>query len=303
MYVTVAYLAVVIIWSTTPLGIVWSSESVDPILAVFLRMTIAAILGYITILFTKISMRWDKQAMQIYGYSLIGVYGAMLFSYMAARYIPSGLMSLLFGLSPLLSGLLAQKLLGEPPFGPIRWAAMILSLFGLFTICADNILLSNNGWIGILLILSAVFLFSFSAVMVKKVNANMNPLGSTVGTLVLSLPLYGITWLILGDTPQPEQWQARSIYAIVYLGFFGSFLGFVAYFFILNRLQASTVTMVTLITPVIALMFGSVLNDEKITNTLIVGATLVLTGLAIYCWHKQLRKILGLIKPTPNNTL
>jgi len=37
MPVSAAYLAVILIWSTTPLGIVWSSESVSPTLAVLLR--------------------------------------------------------------------------------------------------------------------------------------------------------------------------------------------------------------------------------------------------------------------------
>ena len=41
MSVIIAYLIVVLIWSTTPLGIVWSSESVSPTLAVTSRMLIA----------------------------------------------------------------------------------------------------------------------------------------------------------------------------------------------------------------------------------------------------------------------
>ena len=46
MSLAAAYLAVILIWSTTPLGIVWSSESVSPSLALLLRMVIALVLGY-----------------------------------------------------------------------------------------------------------------------------------------------------------------------------------------------------------------------------------------------------------------
>ena len=41
MQVSIAYLVVLLIWSTTPLGIVWSSESINPTMAVLLRMLIA----------------------------------------------------------------------------------------------------------------------------------------------------------------------------------------------------------------------------------------------------------------------
>ncbi|MCP4056226.1 MAG: EamA/RhaT family transporter, partial [Pseudoalteromonas sp.] len=40
MPVKLSYLLLVIIWCTTPLGIVWSSETVAPTLAVLMRMII-----------------------------------------------------------------------------------------------------------------------------------------------------------------------------------------------------------------------------------------------------------------------
>ena len=68
-----AYLIVVLIWSTTPLGIVWNSETVNPTLAVLLRMLIAWVLGYVAIKLSRIQLDWHKQALQFYAYSSIGV--------------------------------------------------------------------------------------------------------------------------------------------------------------------------------------------------------------------------------------
>lgn len=63
---------------------------------------------------------------------------------------------------------------------------------------------------------------------------------------------------------------------------FGSQIGFISYFYILQNLKASTVALVTLITPVFAMMLGAQLNDETITDSLVIGAMFVISGLGLY---------------------
>lgn len=294
MSVPAAYFAVVLIWSTTPLGIVWSSESVDPTLAVLMRMVIAVVPGWLIIKLCKIEFPTHRQALKVYMYSGLGIFGGMLFSYLSARYISPGLMSLVFGLSPILSGVLAQKILKEPKFSKTKKVALLISLVGLGVVCFDNIYGASSGfnsdsWIGLVAILGAVFFFSLSGVLVKSVDIKIHALSTTVGSLVLSIPLFFIVWLLFDGTLPVEEWQARSLLAILYLGVFGSLIGFIAYFYVLQNLSASTVSLITMITPVIALYFGSLLNNEVITENLVIGACCVMTGLALYQWGGRKR--------------
>lgn len=282
MPVSVAYLAVVIIWSTTPLGIVWSSETVSPTLAVLIRMLIAIVPGMVILKLAKIALPFSSQAFKIYSYSCIGVFGGMLFSYLAAQYLSSGLMSLIFGLAPLFSGFLAQKILAEPKFTPMKKLALTIALTGLLVVCFDRISVSENSIVGIVLILIGVFFFSLSGVLVKSVNIDIHPLATTVGALTFSLPLFAITWFFVDGSLPYQQWQLRSILAILYLGIFGSLIGFLAYFFILQKLRASTVALITMMTPVFALCLGALLNNEVISLNLVIGAILVMSGLALY---------------------
>ncbi len=104
MQVSVAYMAVLLIWSTTPLGIVWSSESINPTMAVLLRMLIAVILGSMIIFIRNIELPWHKQAIRLYAFSALGIFGGMSFSYLAAGYLSSGILSLIFGLAPVFFG-------------------------------------------------------------------------------------------------------------------------------------------------------------------------------------------------------
>jgi drug/metabolite transporter (DMT)-like permease len=288
MNVPIAYLAVVLIWSTTPLGIVWSSETVSPTLAVLARMVIAVILGWLIIKVSKIEFPINKVALKLYCYSGLGIFGGMTFCYMAAPYISSGMMSLMFGLAPVLAGLLAQKILDEPKFGLIRQVAMTTSFIGLGFVCSDNFSLEGDSFFGVIYILIAVFFFSLSSVLVKSVEIKIHAISTTVGALSISLPLFTLVWLIADGTLPVDSWGERSIWAIIYLGVFGSLIGFIAYYFILQKLNASTVALITMMTPVIALSLGAYFNGETISVNLMIGALFVIVGLMLYNWGDKL---------------
>jgi len=290
MHVSIAYLAVLLIWSTTPLGIVWSSESINPTMAVLLRMCIAVFLGFVVIKIKRIELPWHPQAMRLYSYSALGIFGGMLFSYLAARYLASGVLSLVFGLAPVLSSIFAQRILSEPKISVPKKLAMALSFIGLALVCSKHFSLQSDSIYGLIYVFIAVTLFSLSGVLVKSISLAIHPMATTVGALSFATPLFFITWLIFDGSVDISQWQMKSILSTLYLGVFGSLLGFFAYFYILQRLKTSTVALITLVTPVMSLTLGSVLNNEVLTIRILMGAALIIAGLAIYHWGESVYK-------------
>ncbi len=284
------YLLVVLIWSTTPLGIVWSSESVHPTMAVLLRMLIAVVLGTMVIVYKKIEVPTHRKALKLYGFSALGIFGGMSSAYMAASYLPSGVMSLIFGLAPLISGLIARKILDEPRFSGLRKIALTIAFVGLAIVCSDNLIVAEDNWLGLVYILAAVIFFSLSGVLVKSVKLEINPLSTTIGALTMTLPGFFAVWFIFDGTLPLEQWQPRAVYSILYLGVFGSLIGFVGYYYILQKLEASTVALVTLMTPVIAMIFGAVFNQEVITDNILIGAALVMIGLGLFLYGDRINR-------------
>lgn len=301
MQVSIAYLAVLLIWSTTPLGIVWSSETINPTMAVLLRMAIAAAIGSLIIIITKIELPWHKKAIRLYSFSALGIFGGMSFSYLAAGYLSSGILSLSFGLAPVFSAIFARRILAEPKISTVRKLSMLLSFIGLALVCADKLSLNGDSIYGLFFILIAVFLFSLSGVLVKSISLAIHPLATTVGALTVSLPFFIINWLLLDGSLETSNWEHKSVWATIYLGIFGSLIGFFSYFFVLQRLSASTVALITLVTPVIALTLGVMFNDEVINNKIILGAFLVILGLAIYHWGELLMKKLIVIRANKEN--
>jgi drug/metabolite transporter (DMT)-like permease len=181
---------VILIWSTPPLAIVWSSETVSPMMAVLLRMLLASIIGTLCLVAMHIRLPIHKQVVKLYSYSAIGVFGGMFWGYLASRHIRSGLMSLIFGLSPVVSGLLAQKIVNNPKFSGLRWLAFIISLTGLAIVSWHNISTGSSEWIGIAFVFFAIFFFSLSAILVKSVVINIPLFVTTLGALYVSMPVF-----------------------------------------------------------------------------------------------------------------
>ncbi len=92
-----------------------------------------------------------------------------------------------------------------------------------------------------------------------------------------------MTWFAF-DGVWPEALPDRTRFAILYLALFGSVLGFFLYFYLLRKLAAVKVNLLTLVTPVTALLLGHWLNGEAVLATIWSGTALILAGLGLHQW-------------------
>lgn len=281
IFISLAYLGVIIIWSTTPLAIKWSGEGTGFLFGVFSRMIIGAVLALILTMLIYQRIDLSTAAMQTYVASAIAIYGAMSAVYWGAQFIPSGLVSVVFGSSPFLVSLLAAIYLQEKSLSPSKVFGMILGFSGLLIVFHDQHQLGGSAMLGIAAVLMSVVVHSGSAVIIKRIDADISALMLTCGGLLLSLPLFAITFVLSGES-WPELVPDRTGYSILYLGTVGSVFGFVLYYFILDRMSASSVAMVTMLTPVFALLIGSKINHESISGLVWMGTFLVITGLIVH---------------------
>jgi drug/metabolite transporter (DMT)-like permease len=282
MSVSAAYFAIILIWATTPLALQWSTQGVDFAFAVFARMLIGVVIAGLLVLVWRIGMPLHGRARKAYLVAGLGLFGAMALTYWAARYVHSGLISVLFGLSPLMTGILAALWLGERSLSPLRLVGMVLAACGLATIFIHGDSLGDeHALAGLAALLVAVFIYSGSLVWLKRIDDDSPPLATTVGSLLVSLPLFGLVWLA-SDGHLPAMVPPRSGAAIVYLGIFGSVIGFALYYYVIKHLEASKVALITLITPVLALLLGNLLNGENIGLRLWLGTGLILFGLSVH---------------------
>jgi drug/metabolite transporter (DMT)-like permease len=281
MSVPLAYLGVIVIWSTTPLAIKWSSEAGGFLLGVSGRMILGALLCLLIVQFGKIAMPWDRRSVQSYIAISMAVYGAMLSTYWGAQYIPSGLISVLFGFTPVMTSLLTFVLLKENGFSLPKWLGMGLGIIGLGIIFQHDIQEDSSNVKGLIAVLIAVLLHALSSVWIKRLHLNISPIAMTTGGLLLAVPLYLLTWIFIG-VQVPSYVPVRAVLSILYLSIFGSVIGFILYYYLLQHIDANKTALITLITPITALLLGGYLNGEIVASTVWIGTVLVLQGLAVY---------------------
>jgi drug/metabolite transporter (DMT)-like permease len=291
MPVIFAFIGVVIIWSTTPLAIAWSGDEVGFLFGVTTRMLLGAVLALIVVRMFHIPFLLHRDALWAYFVSGLGVYLALLGSYWGASLIPSGWISVIFGTSAVITGILAHYVLHER-LTPYRIIGLLLSISGLIAIFWQGHRLDVTAIFGVAITLAAVFGQASTAVWLKKINAGLHGIAMTTGALLVSAPMFFLTWLIF-DGQLPETVPLKPALSILYLSVFGSIVGFSLYYYLIHATQASNVALITLITPVVALLLGAYLNEEDITRIVIIGTALILAGLMVYQWGRKWHLLLN----------
>lgn len=281
MSVPLAYLGVIMIWSTTPLAIFWSSQGAGFLLGVTSRMVIGAMLALVLTALLGLGMRWHRQALHAYLAAGLGIFGSMLAVYWSAQYIPSGWIAVIYGMSPLATSLMASRWLEGESLTGRRVAGILMGLAGLTVIFGSSLHLDSHAAMGVAGVLAAMSIQSACAVWVKRIDAGLPAVVLTSGGLAVAAPLFVLVWLLAGATV-PASLPVRTIGAIGYLALFGSVLGFAMYFHVLRHVQATRVALITLVTPVTALALGHALNGEALTPGVLAGAAMILSGLALF---------------------
>jgi drug/metabolite transporter (DMT)-like permease len=281
MRVLAAYLGVILIWSTTPLAIKWSGEGPGYLFGVTTRMSFGLAIVLLMLLLTRTSLRRDTKARQTYMAGALQIYGSMLATYWASQHIPSGWISVVFGLTPLLTAPMAAIWLGEPSLTPARLMSYVLGVTGLALMFQTALTFSPSAVFGIAGVLLAALLQAISSVWVKRAAAQLSGLALLAGSLLLAVPAYWLTWVLL-DGHWPGPLPRASLWSIAYLGGIATPLGFTWYFFVLRHLPTGRVALITLITPVISLYVGHALNREVIHPSVLGGTALIIAALLLY---------------------
>lgn len=282
MSVPAAYLGVILIWSTTPLAIQWSAQGSSFSFAVMTRMLIGLAICLVLLRLTRTKFPFTPAARRLYAISGLSLCVSMLLTYWGALHIPSGLISVIFGLSPLLTGVFAALWLSERTLTTTRIAGLGLALAGLWLIFGQPWPGDSKGAIASAAVAAGMAVQALGLVWVKRLNLHASALAITTGSLGMAAPLFVLAWLVIDSAQLPADTTLRAGAAIVYLGVLGSVMGFILYYYIIKHLDAGRVALIMLVTPVAALLLGQTLNAESIPAHGWMGIALIGSGLLLY---------------------
>jgi drug/metabolite transporter (DMT)-like permease len=279
--VFLAYLAVVLLWSTTPLAIKWSTEGSGHLFGVTARMTMG--LGVISLYFllTRKKLPLHSKALRAYLAGSVQIFGSMLLTYWSSQFIPSGWISVIFGLVPILTAPLAAIWLKERSLTPCRLIASCIGFGGVFLMFKTALTVSTEAVLGILGIVFAAFLQAISSVWTKRIDAGLTPGEMVFGALMISVPAYISVWGMF-DPHFPSNLPISSVGSILYLGAIATTIGFALYYYLLAHLPATRVALITLIVPPLSLYVGYIWNSESIHEHVRLGTLLIMSALLLY---------------------
>ena len=293
------YALLVFIWATTPLAIVWSVSDLHLMWALVLRFFIALPLAIALLLILKVKFPTDQNSWHSYLAGSFSLMGSQIFTYIATSYLSSGIIALMFGLAPIMAGLIGRFGFKQS-LSRLQWLGMLIAVAGLAIICfgGEN---QHVNPIGIGLMLLSVFTYALSIFWVKKVNADVDPVAQATGSIFVST--------VAAICIVPFIWQyapthipnAKSLFALLYAVVMASLIAMFCYFKLVQNIQATTLSLTTVMTPMIALFIGAVLNNESLSAMVFVGAFILLFGLFVYFYRdlQASRKLAHKIKSKP----
>ncbi len=169
------YTILVFIWATTPLAIVWSVHDLHVMWAMVIRFFIALPLAALLLLLLRVKLPIHKVALHSYIAGSFSLIGSQIFTYAATGYLSSGIIALMFGLAPIMAGLIGRFLFKQHLYS-MHWLGMGIAVAGLSIICLGGSTGQQVHPVGILLMLLSVFNYALSIFWVKKVNAQVEPM-------------------------------------------------------------------------------------------------------------------------------
>jgi drug/metabolite transporter (DMT)-like permease len=206
-----------------------------------------------------------------------GSYGLL---YAAETVVPSGVAAVLWAIFPLLMAGSAVLFLGER-LRLRQLAGFVVSFLGILTMFSgalESIGQQSIGWL--LLVLASPVVSATGTTLVKKYGSGtssvlLNRNGMVFGAVLLCAAAF------LREDPLVMAWTWRATVATLYLALFGTALTFGVYFWLLRRAAASMLSLISYVTPVLAMVLGAVVDDGETNPWQWLGTGLVVTGVAL----------------------
>ncbi len=208
---------------------------------------------------------------------IIAGYHALLF--VGQRGTTSAAAAVIVSLSPVLTTAFARAFLPDERLTTVGIVGMILGLVGVVVLSRPD--LSNLvGSRFEALVFAAALCFALGSVLTRRLDNDL-PIETMEAWSMLggAILMHGLS-LGLGETvsgvPSPE-----AAAALLYLAVVSSALGFLIYFYLLDRLGAIEINLVSYVAPMFAALAGFVFLGERIDAPTVGGFAIILFGFVL----------------------
>ena len=272
-----------VIWGSTWLFVKVGLEDLPPLTFAGLRLAVGLIPLVLIVIYTRTPIPRDRAS-----WTLMAGTGFLVFTvtyglvFWGQQYNSSGLASLLFATFPLFGMVLAHGKLPEERMTVLKIVGVLLGMTGVAIIFSDELAAHGTaGLLGSAAILIAALAAAYADVIIKARGSHISSILLTAVQMSVGM----ITLLAIGITlegnPLNHHWTARAVVSVLYLAIVGTSIAFVLLYWLFKHMEVTKTMLLTLVTPLIAVMLGVLILGEGVSWRVAVGGAGILAGLGL----------------------
>jgi drug/metabolite transporter (DMT)-like permease len=286
-----------LLWGTTWIFIKIGLSDLPPITFAAARFILA-----ILILLPLIKIRrlpWPSSSAE---WKLIALTGFLQFSlnyssvFWAEQHITSGLAAVLQSMIPVFGLLLAWIFLPAERITWLKIVAVSLGVVGVAVIFIEQLRIENwMAFLGCVAIVAGAYCAAQASILIKLRAGGMHPASLVCAQMMAGLPALVLYALIAEGNPLTLDWSWTAIGCVLYLTVFGTIAAFWLYYWLLSRIESTKAMVISLVTPLIAVLIGAVFLGERLPTQTLLGGILIISSIALIVMRRTARTHQGLI--------
>ena len=273
------------------LGSVWGSsflfikvivDEIAPLELVVGRLALGTLAVWPVLLYRRLPLRRSPTLLaKVAVLALLGMVAPFALIAWAEVHIDSGVASVLNSAMPLWTSLFAAAVLLEERMTVVRAAGLSVGFVGVIVLTGGDIWrVTENDVLGQLAVVGASMCYGASAVFARTLLRSEEPLSLSAIQLAIATALTIPIALAVEGTPDVGALSAKGALALLPLGVLATGLGYIAYLWLVDNTGSVRASLVTYIVPVVGLLLGWAVLDEGIGINTLVGAVLIIAGVA-----------------------
>jgi drug/metabolite transporter (DMT)-like permease len=269
-----------ILFGANPVAIKFSLTGLGAFTAAGIRFTIAAAVILIWAGFKKIPLKiTQKQLGQMMILSVLFIVQLSSF-YLGLGKTTASHGALISNVLPFMVLVMAHFFIPGDSISIKKGLGITLGFLGVLFLFFDEQDLTGELKRGDLIILLAVFMWSLSAIYVKRIISQYNVVQITLFPMIFGIPFFfsaGFLW----DDKMIRMINLTIIKALLYQSIVTASFGFVAWNSLLQKFGATALHSFLFIMPLAGVMFGVLLLGETITTHLVISIIFIIAGVII----------------------
>lgn len=205
------------------------------------------------------------------------------------KYIPSGLGALIAALYPLFVVLIEMIFFKNKQIKSSTFLGLFLGIAGIAVVFYDNAFHNHKEgfWIGVAVSMIAMITWAMTTIFIAKKKSELNPYNALGWQMLLSsFIMYGIA-NATGDIIPFAKIPLETWATLAYMVGAGSIIAFIAFIYSMKNLEPGIAALYAYINPIVAILVGSLLVDEKLTINILIGSAITLLG--VYLVNRSLK--------------